>query len=165
MSILTILLIFNNVNPSNLNIRHKFELMTEQSLFQQLRTAPPSYKEIIKKAEDRMPDAGIITRFESSWTSSGVVVAKEDGSLRFCVEYPELNAIKRERVSMPRVDQIFDAINVSKILTTIDLYQGYWQIKTDKAYKRKNMVIYLYATLNFEVVPFELKNLAQRSKE
>ena len=71
-----------------------------------------------------MLDAGIITRIESLWTSPVVIVTKKDGSPRFCRDYRRLNAImKRDRWHMPRVEEIFDEINGSKIFTTINLFQ------------------------------------------
>ena len=138
---------FDDVRPSNVNVMHKFELTTNQPIFQKLRRVPPAYNEIIKKEVDRMLKAGIITRIESAWTSPVVIVTKKDGSPRFCVDYRRLNAImKRDRWPMPRVDEIFDEINGSKIFTTIDLFQGYWQIRMDEACKEKTTFICRYGT-------------------
>ena len=116
---------FDAVRPSNADVRHKFELKTDQSILQKLRRVQPAYNAVIKKDVDRMLDAGIITRIESSWTSPVVIVTKKDGIPRFCVDYRRLNAImKRDRWPMPHVDEIFNEINESKIFKTIELFQG-----------------------------------------
>ena len=54
------------------------------------------------------------------------------------MDYRRLNAIrKRDRWPTPRVDGIFDEINGSMIFTTIDLFQGYRQMKMNEACKEK----------------------------
>ncbi len=76
-----------------------------------------------------MLNAGIKTPVESQWTSHIVLVTKKDGSTRFCIDYRRLNAVmKRDRWPVPRVDEIFDEIQGSRVFTTMDLFLGYWQI-------------------------------------
>ena len=150
---------FEDVRPSNVDVRHKFELTNDRPIFQKLRRVPPAYNAVIKKEVDHLLETGIITRTESSWTSPVVIVTKKDGNPRFCVDYRRLNAVmKRDRWPMPRVDEIFDEINGSKIFTTIDLFQGYWQIKMDEACKEKTTFICRYGTYQFEVMPMGLMN-------
>ena len=57
-----------------------------------------------------------------------------------------------------RVDEIFDEINGSKVLTTIDLFQRYWQIKMDEMCKEKTTFVCRYGTYQFEMMPFGLVN-------
>ena len=150
---------FDDVRPSKVMIRHKFELTTDEPIFQQVRRMPPAYNEIVRKEVDRMLAAGIITPVESSWTSPIVIVTKKDGNPRFCVDFRKLNAVmKRDRWPMPRVDEIFDEIKGSTVFTTIDLFQGYWQIKMDESCKEKTTFVCRYGTYQFEVMPFGLMN-------
>ena len=62
------------VRPSNSGTVHKFELTTDEPVFQKLRRVPPAHNEVIRKEIDRMLRAGIITPVESSWKSSIVIV-------------------------------------------------------------------------------------------
>ena len=88
-----------------------------------------------------------------------MIVTKKDGNPRFCVDYRKLNAVmKRDRWPMPRVDEIFDEIKGSSVFTTIDLFQGYWQIKMDESCKEKTTFVCRYGTYQFEVMPFGLMN-------
>ena len=149
----------DDVRPSRVSTKRKFELKSEEPIFQKLRRAPPSYNEIIRHEVDRMLKAGIITPVESSWTSPVVIVSKKDGKPRFCVDYRKLNAVmKQDRWPMPKVEEIFDEVKGSKIFTAIDLFQGYWQIKMDEACKEKTTFICRYGTFQFEVMPFGLMN-------
>ena len=152
---------FDHIRPSKVETKHKFELTTDEPIFQKNRRAPPAYNLVIRKEIDRMLEAGIITPVESSWTSPVVIVTKKDGNPRFCIDYRRLNAVmKRDRWPMPRVDEIFDEISGSKIFTTIDLFQGYWQIKMEESCKKKTTFICRYGTYQFEVMPMGLMNSA-----
>lgn len=68
--------------------------------------------------------------------------------------------MKRDGWPVPRFDEIFDEINGSKILTTIDLFQVYWQIKMDEMCKDETTFVCRYGSYQFEVIPFELMNWA-----
>lgn len=61
-------------------------------------------------------------------------------------------------VPMPRVDEIFDEINGSKIFTAIELFQGYLQTKMNEACKEKKTFMWRYGRFQFEVMPFGLMN-------
>ena len=105
------------------------------------------HKEIMHKEVDRMLEARIITPAESSWTSPVVIATNKDGSPRFCVDYRKLNSvIHADRWSLPRVDEILDDMKGSSVFTTIDLFQGYWKIRTDEACKEKAVFICRYRT-------------------
>ena len=105
-----------------------------------------------------MLKAGIITPVESAWTSPIVLATKNDGSSRFCIDLRKLNAVmKSGKWPVPCVEGIFDDLRGSSIFTTLDLFQGYWQIKMDETCKEKTTFICIFGTYQFEVMPFGLK--------
>ncbi len=63
-----------------------------------------------------------------------------------------------DRWPLPRVDEILDDMRGSSVFTTIDLFQGYWQIKMDETCKEKAAFICRYGTFQFEVMQFGLMN-------
>ena len=88
-----------------------------------------------------------------------VIAAKEDGSPRFSVDYRKLNSVMHaDYWHLSRVDEILDDMRGSSVFTTIDLFQGYWQIKMDETCKEKAAFICRYGTFQFEVMPFGLMN-------
>ena len=106
-----------------------------------------------------MLQAGIITPVESAWTSPVVFATKTDGSPRFCIDFRKLNAVmKRYKWPVPYVEEIFHYLRGSSIFTTLDLFQGHWQIKVDETCKEKTTFVCKFGTYQFEVMPFGLKN-------
>ena len=80
----------------------------------------------------------VIKPFRSPWVSPIVLVAKKDGSTRFCVDYRKLNAVtKKDVYPLPRIDDTLDLLAANKLFSTLDLASGYWQIRMDDSTKEK----------------------------
>ena len=63
-----------------------------------------------------MLDQGVIQPSSSPWASP-VVLAKKDGSLRFCVDYRKLNAVtKKDAYALPRINDTLDALGGIKVV-------------------------------------------------
>ena len=52
-------------------------------------------RKVIDTAVDEMLEAKIISRSRSAWSFPVVIVEKKDGSKRFCVDFRQLNKIKK----------------------------------------------------------------------
>lgn len=64
------------------------------------------------------------------WTSPIVVVPKQDGNVRLCVDMRRANeAIIRERHPIPTVDEVVAELSNSKHFSKLDLRKGYHQIE------------------------------------
>ena len=85
--------------------------------------------------------------------------AQKDGTLRFCVDYRELNKItKRDTFPLPRVDDLLDQLGNSRYFTTLDLASGYWQISVAPSSREKTAFVTPYGLFQFRVMPFGLTN-------
>ena len=148
---------FENVRPSTVAVTHRFELSANNPIHQKARRMSPMHSEIVRKEIDRTLAAGVVTAVESSWTFPAVIDTKKDVYPRFCVDYWKLNSVMHaDRWPLPRVDEILDDMKGSSEFTTIDLFQGYWQIKMDETCKEKASLMCRYGTFQFEVIPFGL---------
>lgn len=60
------------------------------------------------------------------------LVNKKEGTIRFCVDFRELNAItEKDSYPLPRIDNILDKLAGNIWFCTFDLKSGYWQIRVD----------------------------------
>ena len=72
---------------------------------------------------------GVIEPAESAYSAPVVLVAKKDGSHRFCVDYRRLNRITEFQVeALPDPDEIFSRVSRARYFSKLDLAKGYWQI-------------------------------------
>ena len=64
-------------------------------------------EELIKKTLDQ----GIVKNTNSPWESPVILVAKKDGSTRFCVDYRRLNSVTQmDTFPLPQVDDFLDLL-------------------------------------------------------
>nr|CAD1827547.1 unnamed protein product [Ananas comosus var. bracteatus] len=75
-------------------------------------------------------DKGFVRPSVSPWRAPVLFVKKKDGTLRLCVDYRELNKVTiKNKYPLPRIDDLFDQLQGSKVYSKIDLQSGYHQLK------------------------------------
>ena len=88
-----------------------------------------------------------------------VLVAKQDGTVRFCVDCHRLNAAtKMDVYPPPRVDDQLDLLSHSRYFTPLDLATGYWQASMTPESQEKTAFITHSGLYEFTVMPFGLCN-------
>jgi len=86
---------------------------------------PEARREAISAEVQKMLTAEIIEPSYSEWCSPIVLVPKPDGSIRFCNDFRQLNAISKcDAYPMPRVDEMIQRIGKARFITTLDLTKG-----------------------------------------
>ena len=79
------------------------------------------YEEVRQHLKD-MLKAGVITESESPYSSNVVLVRKKDGSLRFCIDWRELNSkTRKDAYMLPRFDDIMDSLVGATYFSKLDL--------------------------------------------
>jgi len=64
------------------------------------------------------------------WGAPVLFVKKKDGTLRMCIDYPQLNKLTiKNKYPLPRIDEIFDQVKGAIVFSKIDLCSGYHQIR------------------------------------
>lgn len=120
---------------------------------------PPRHREVVCQEPDKMLDAGIITPSSSVFSFLFVIASKKDGKPRFLVDYGIVNRrVKANRWPLPKIEEIFDDLQGSKVSTILDLFGGYWQFRMTHRCKETTTFLCRYGIWKFEVIPFGLMN-------
>ena len=80
-----------------------------------------------------MLDSGAIRPLQSAWCNAVVLVWKKDGSLRFCIDFRQLNArTKKDSYPLPRMQETMESLVGARFFSMMDLKSGFWQVKMSK---------------------------------
>ena len=123
------------------------------------RQNPAVHREKMAQVQ-QMLSSNVIRPSNSPWASPVVMVRKKDGSLRFCVDFRQLNAATvKDAHPLPRIDDLLDALHGVKWFSTLDLKSGYWQVPITEQDKAKTAFRTSSGQLfEFNQVPFGLCN-------
>jgi len=77
-----------------------------------------------------------------------------------CVDYKDLNqTCPKDSFPLPNIDHMIDVTVCHEILSFLDAYSGYNQIRMDPGDQEKMSFITKYDTYYYNVMPFGLKNI------
>ena len=140
-------------------LEHAIETHGPQ-LRQPYRRQNPAVRREEMAQVQQMLSNNVIRPSNSPWASPVVMVRKKDGSLRFCVDFRQLNAATvKDAHPLPRIDDLLDALRGAKWFSTLNLKSGYWQVPITEQDKAKTAFRTSSGQLfEFNQVPFGLCN-------
>nr|GEX22333.1 putative reverse transcriptase domain-containing protein [Tanacetum cinerariifolium] len=122
------------------------------------RLAPSEIQELSDQLQE-LADRGFIRPSTSPWGAPVLFVKKKDGSFRMCIDYRELNKITvKNRYPLPRINDLFDQLQGSRVYSKIDLRSGYHQLRVRNDGIPKTAFRTRYRHYEFQVMPFGLTN-------
>ncbi|KAL2082602.1 hypothetical protein ACEWY4_022420 [Coilia grayii] len=105
-----------------------------------------------------MLSLGVIEPSCSDWCSPVVLVPKRDGSIKFCIDFRQVNALSKvDPYPMPRIDELVERLGKAKYITTIDLSRGYWQVPLSPRAKEVTAFRTPFGLYHFNMMPFGLQ--------
>nr|GEZ60200.1 hypothetical protein [Tanacetum cinerariifolium] len=110
---------------------------------------------------DLVPGAapGFIRPSSSPEGAPVMFVKKKNEYFQMCIDYRELNKLTvKNRYPLPRIDDLFDQLQGSRVYSKIDLRYGYHQLRVKEEDILKTTFITRYGHYKFQVLPFGLTN-------
>ncbi|GJY35295.1 putative reverse transcriptase domain-containing protein [Tanacetum coccineum] len=122
------------------------------------RFAPAKMQELSTQLQE-LSNIGFIRPISSPWGAPVLFVKNKDGSFRMCIDYRELNKLTvKNRYPLPRIDDLFDQLQRSRVYSKIDLRSGYHQLRVREEDISKTAFRTRYGHYEFQVMPFGLTN-------
>ncbi|KAF0738526.1 hypothetical protein Ae201684P_019574 [Aphanomyces euteiches] len=83
--------------------------------------------EIMEAEIQQYLELGLICPSTSPWASLALIIRKPDGSIRFCIDYGQLNDVTiKDSYPLPRIDDLLDVLGNAKYFSTMDVASAYW---------------------------------------
>ena len=122
------------------------------------RMAPAELRELKAQLEELL-SKGFIRPSISPWGAPVLFVKKKDGSLRLCIDNRQLNRVTiRNQYPLPRIYELFDQLQGSRVYSKIDLRSGCHQLRVQESDVPKTAFRTRYGHYEFLVMPFGLTN-------
>jgi hypothetical protein len=120
----------------------------------------PNLKEIVKEELQKLLNVDFMYRIsDNEWVSPLVIVPKNNGKWRACVDYRALNkAIQKDHFPLPFIDQVLDNLAGKIFFSLLDGLSGYNQIKIAPRDQGKTTFTIPWGTFSYKVLPFGLCN-------
>ena len=128
-------------------------------------------KEKVEIELSRLQELHVITPVQlSNWATSIVPIVKKDGTLRLCGDYKVTinQALTPDNYPLPRIEDIFAALEGGKLFSKLDLSHAYQQIYLHDNSKQYTKINTHKGLFKYQRLPFGIStapNLFQRIVE
>jgi len=115
---------------------------------------------VVKEETQKLLSAGHIREIQyPEWLANVVLVKKANGKWRMCVDFTDLNkACPKDSYPLPNIDPLVDSASGCKMLSLLDAFSGYNQIKMHPRDKSKTAFMTETCSYCYKVMSFGLKN-------
>lgn len=124
------------------------------------RTFAPERNQVIADEVQKLLEAGFIREVDyPDWLANVVLVKKANGKWRMCVHFTDLNkACPKDCFPLPRIDQLVDSTAGHEVLSFMDAFSSYNQIRMAEFDQEKMSFTTDRGLYCYTVMPFGLKN-------
>ena len=152
-----------SMGPEDLGLTNVVQHQIVTGDAQPIRQAPRRLPQFLKSDVDRQVEEmiahGIVQPSTSPWSSPIVLVKKQNGTFRFCVDYRAVNRVTmKDAYPLPRIDETLESLGGACYFSTMDLASGYWQVGVEDNDRVKTAFTTSRGHFEFTVMPFGLSN-------
>ena len=138
-----------NVNPASSPIRQKKRVSTQER-----------DKVIVEKVRKLLEANFIWEVYYPDWLVNIVMVKKAKRKWRMCVDFIDLNrACPKDSYPLPRIDTLVDLTARHELLSFMDAFSCYNQIKMNKDDQERTSFVISQGLFCYKVMPFGLNNV------
>lgn len=117
-----------------------------------------SEKQTVDDMTQELLQNNIIRHSDSPYSSPILLVKKENGEQKMCIDYRKLNSVTiKDRYPLPRIDDQLDKLHNRKYYT-LDLRSGYYQISVTEDSRKFTAFVTSAGNYEFTRIPFGLTN-------
>ena len=134
---------------------------SEKKPVQQRRKAftPERGQAVIEEVTKLLAVGFICEVYYPNWLANVILVKKANGKWRMCMDFTNLKkACPKDSFPLPRIDQLVDSTAGHKLLTFMDAFSRYNQIKMTEEDQEKTTFITSQGFYCYKVMSFGLKN-------
>ena len=140
-------------------VQHRINTGDAQPRRQRMRRTPVGFQKEEQQHLQAMLDQGVIEPSESEWAAAPVLVRKRDGSIRYCIDYRDLNECTvKDAFPLPLIEECLDTLSGTLYMSCLDMASGYWQICIHPDDRHKTAFITKYGLYQMVRLAFGLCN-------
>ena len=124
------------------------------------RKLPLALKGKVKEHIHQLVDKKVLIPVSTptDWTSSMVIVKKNNGKIRLCIDPKPLNnALKRNQYPLPTLDDVLPELSNAKFFTVADVQSGYWHCEMTEESSFLSTFATPFGRFRWARLPFGLK--------
>ena len=142
-------------------ITHRLNISPSFKPIKQKRSFTLERQKAIDEEVNKLLQAKAIREVEYlDWLANVDLVKKANCKWRLCIDFTDINrACPKDSFPLPRIDLILEATAGHKLLSFMDAFLGYNQIRMDPNDQEKNSFVTGQGTYCYQVMPFRLKNV------
>lgn len=136
---------------------HDIETGGARPVRQTHRRIPPHLQAEVKEQLDELVRLGVLVESNGSWASPICIVRKRSGKVRVVCDMRRLNAVTElPSYPIPKISDVLDGLNGSKLFTTLDMNMAYYQVKINPEHQQKATITTPWKNYSFTRMCFGL---------
>lgn len=152
----------NGLGKTNL-IQHSIDTPNCKPVKQRYYAVSPAVQILMDDELNRMISLGVVEESQSPWSSPVVLIRKDTGKNRLCLDSRALNKVTtKDAYPLPLINGLLSRLGDTHFISSIDLKDAFWQIELDEESRAKTAFTVPGRPLyQFRRMPFGLCNAAQ----